>query len=473
MDNLSNAQRGAALSRTKRCKGPPGCSVVESLELRRLLSSSTILHTVASFPAGVGPEVATSVGDLAIFADFQQVYPTAHATNEVAIYDARTGRWHQSVLSLARNDISATSVDGLAIFAGGVDSQGNPLGIVDIYNAATNLWSTTTLPQPAWNMSVTTVGNLALFAGGDTTSSLNSPTDLVQIYNAANGQWTTATLSQARAGIAATTVGNLAFFAGGGNGSSSPISTVDIYNNSTGQWSTTQLPAGQSVGTVAVSADGLAIFSQQAGLQTKTIDIFNPNNGQWTTADQGPRTDINYAATQVGDQALVARGFDFSEDPLNDMDFYTQALPANQLALTGTIATPHKGIVRVRLVNGGSDALETPFYVDVYASLGRTFGSSAVLLGSVRMQTLLNTGGSLSFNVPITVQKNLPSGDYHLIATVYSGGEQAQFASTRQTVALVGSTATPALVRPIFSTIASTGLSPMDAWLADTADVLA
>ena len=126
----------------------------------------------------------------------------------------------------------------------------------------------------------------------------------------------------------------------------------------------------------------------------------------------------------------------------------------------------------VELQNAGPDALDTPYYVDVYASPGRPFGSSAVLLGSVRLQTLLNSGGSIGLSVPIKIPSNLAAGSYHLIATVYSVGDQVQFTFTRQTFALANSAATPNIVRTIFSTTDITTASLADAWLADAADVL-
>ncbi len=37
----------------------------------------------------------------------------------VDLYDSRTGRWSTAVFSVARSDLSATSVGTVAIFAGG------------------------------------------------------------------------------------------------------------------------------------------------------------------------------------------------------------------------------------------------------------------------------------------------------------------------------------------------------------------
>ncbi len=45
-------------------------------------------------------------------------------SNVVDLYDNRTGRWSTAQLSQARQDLSATSVGTVAIFAGGVNAGG-------------------------------------------------------------------------------------------------------------------------------------------------------------------------------------------------------------------------------------------------------------------------------------------------------------------------------------------------------------
>src|SRR5690606_7552739 len=86
---------------------------------------------------------------------------------------------------------------------------------------------TVTLSQPREDLVATSVGHLALFAGGFAELSVS---DRVDIYISLTDSWTTATLSQPRWGIAATSVGDLALFAGGGDDTGAILSDrVDIF----------------------------------------------------------------------------------------------------------------------------------------------------------------------------------------------------------------------------------------------------
>jgi hypothetical protein len=60
---------------------------------------------------------ATSNNELAIFAG---------AFNAVDIYNATSNTWATTTLSVARNYLAATSVDGIFLFAGGKNSSGTP-----------------------------------------------------------------------------------------------------------------------------------------------------------------------------------------------------------------------------------------------------------------------------------------------------------------------------------------------------------
>jgi hypothetical protein len=57
------------------------------------------------------------------------------------------------------------SVGNLAIFAGGFGNNGD-LNIMDIYNATSGTWTTSVISVPRTTLAATSVGNLAIFAGG-------------------------------------------------------------------------------------------------------------------------------------------------------------------------------------------------------------------------------------------------------------------------------------------------------------------
>ena len=75
------------------------------------------------------------------------------------------------------------------------------------------------------NLAATTVGNYALFGGGSSGGDYHS---VVDAYDASLTRTTPTELSEARYGLAATTVGNYALFGGGYNGSW--VNTVDAYS---------------------------------------------------------------------------------------------------------------------------------------------------------------------------------------------------------------------------------------------------
>jgi hypothetical protein len=134
--------------------------------------------------------------------------------------------WSTFALSKARYGLTATTVNNIAIFAGGASSvnyriiaidivKGIVNNVVDMYNASSGMWTTATLSQARTRLASTTVGNLAIFGGG---AIYQGYSPVVDIYNATDNTWTNTVLSEGRLDPAATTVRDLAIFAGGFNG---------------------------------------------------------------------------------------------------------------------------------------------------------------------------------------------------------------------------------------------------------------
>ncbi len=233
-----------------------------------------------------------------------------------------------ATLSEARYRLTATTVGGKALFAGGIRSGEDFISnVVDIYDTDTGLWTTSTLSQARYSLDATTVGNKAMFAGG-TIGQLESGefvmTDTVDIYNGRTEQWSTATLSQARTGLAATTVGQKAIFAGGTFGHHEASNVVDIYDVGTGQWSTaTLLQARHSL--VATTVGNKALFAggdAEDGSWSNVVDIYNADTGQWSTATLSEARS-NISATTVGNKAIFAGGYRGGTDYESDVvDIY-------------------------------------------------------------------------------------------------------------------------------------------------------
>ncbi len=74
------------------------------------------------------------------------------------IYNFNT--WSTTDLSQAWNDLLATSVENLVLFAGGTDYFGHPSSVVDNYNFNSNTRSTVGLFLAQAFLAATCVGNL-------------------------------------------------------------------------------------------------------------------------------------------------------------------------------------------------------------------------------------------------------------------------------------------------------------------------
>ncbi|MBW4680588.1 MAG: hypothetical protein KME19_10785 [Microcoleus vaginatus WJT46-NPBG5] len=213
---------------------------------------------------------ATTVGNLVIFAGG---LANEGMSDKLDIFEYKDSSLsvvtHQFTLSQARNNLAATTVGNLVIFAGGLASGGFATGglsnKVDIFECKDGSLSVVThqftLSQARNNLAATTVGNLVIFAGGvgglnaifasgyqqypglyqrvmsgfypEETESMASQgySDKVDIFEYKDGSLSAVphqfTLSQARNTLAVITVGNLVIFAGG-SASKSLFDKVDM-----------------------------------------------------------------------------------------------------------------------------------------------------------------------------------------------------------------------------------------------------
>jgi len=258
---------------------------------------------------------ATSVGDYAIFAGGW--VHSSENSGVVDIFSGSTGQWSTAALSQPRIDIAATSVGGYALFAGGSlgvylpGAQPLPFSTVDLFNAGTGQWSTASLSK-ARTTSVAAVGSYALFGGGYALGI--GSCDTVDVFNAASGQWSTTCLSQARQAVAATSVGNYAVFAGGACNGNIMSDRVDMFNSAAGLWTTACLSqarcgaAATSVGNYAIFAGGAVTSSDLSMITSNVVDIFNAATGLWSTASLSVRRQ-SIGATTLGNYAIFAGGF--------------------------------------------------------------------------------------------------------------------------------------------------------------------
>jgi hypothetical protein len=201
------------------------------------------------------------------------------ASDIVDIYDDSTDQWSSARLSLGRFDPTVAAVGGKVIFAGGYASKGhgNPvaLGTVDMYDAVTGKWSTTTLAQPRAFGGVETVGNVALLYGGEQNLNASTGSSLVDVYDARADRWSTATLSHAARGVVAAPVGGRVFFVGGGLTAVDDAQyNVDVFDSKTGRWS-------RSIS--ALGYDGGGGYGHGTAFVVDDQIIINSPAGNWHT----------------------------------------------------------------------------------------------------------------------------------------------------------------------------------------------
>ena len=230
---------------------------------------------------------------------------------ELAYYGAITG------LSVARNELAATTVGNYALFGGGSDSD-NYSATVDAYNTSLTRSTPTALSVERFQLAATSVGNYALFGGGRVGTTTYSAT--VDAYNTSLTRSTPTALSVNRTMLAATTVGNYALFGGGYNGYSA---TVDAYNTSLTRSTPTALSVGRRELT-ATTVGNYALFGGGYGSSATrfaTVDAYNTSLTRSTPTALSVARE-SFTATTVGNYALFGGGYELT----NVVDAYNTSL---------------------------------------------------------------------------------------------------------------------------------------------------
>eukprot|EP01118_Nematostelium_gracile_P016856 TRINITY_DN7069_c0_g1_i6.p1 TRINITY_DN7069_c0_g1~~TRINITY_DN7069_c0_g1_i6.p1 ORF type:complete len:587 (-),score=63.38 TRINITY_DN7069_c0_g1_i6:675-2435(-) len=163
-------------------------------------------------------------------------------------------------LSNRRTKLAATASGKYAFFAGG-SYQSQSSSTVDVYNRELQSWSTNYLSQGRENLAATAVMDLVLFAGGYSSVSLRE-SDVVDLFNSTARNWYNARLSAPRQYLAGISTSEIALFAGGLGGGFSDV--VDIYNVTSNTWISATLgvgrgmiyPTGVSIGDRIFVGDG-------------------------------------------------------------------------------------------------------------------------------------------------------------------------------------------------------------------------
>lgn len=178
-----------------------------------------------------GNLAATTVGDYALFGGGHSSYAytsgtSGDITNSVTCFDSSlTEVASVSPLSVARQALSAVTVDNYALFAGGYPYSQVYRGeftTVDAYDTSLTRYIATPLTHRAESLAATTLDNgfskYAIFAGGNTYNNTTGGLDsraYVEFYDAALTKTLGDELVNAKGCNVATTVGNYALFSEG------------------------------------------------------------------------------------------------------------------------------------------------------------------------------------------------------------------------------------------------------------------
>ena len=243
---------------------------------------------------------ATTVGNYALFGGGTS--NTWFAT--VDAYNTSLTRTTPTKLSVARNRLAATTVGNYALFGGGTSGSGSAqiiFATVDAYNTSLTRTTPAELSDAKQYLTATTVGNYALFGGGYVSSS--SKSTIVDAYNTSLTKTTPTELSAGRYNLAATTVGNYALF-GGGNGGGN---TVDAYDTSLTRTTPTELSVARNQ-LAATTVGNYALFGGGNGSNTGNIvDAYDTSLTRTTPTELSGKREY-LTATTVGNYALFGGG---------------------------------------------------------------------------------------------------------------------------------------------------------------------
>ena len=169
-----------------------------------------------------------------------------------------------TALSVARSDLSATTVGNYGLFGGGGKSgsgSSSYFNTVDAYNTSLTRNTPNNLYTKRYNMAATTVSNYALFGGGvayNSTIGMGQENNHVDAYDTSLTRSAPTSLSKARYNLSATTVGDYALF-GGGYAANDVLDKVDAYNTSLTQSVATALSQARQY-LLATTVGNYALF---------------------------------------------------------------------------------------------------------------------------------------------------------------------------------------------------------------------
>lgn len=238
------------------------------------ISEPTYYATASPLSVARSNLSASSVGDYVLFSG-------GNNSTELDIVDTYTSSLSKgtaSALSIARTNLVANSISDYALFAGGCSQD--TMDVYDVVNAYNSMLTTSTptaLSQPRFSLSSANVGDYVLFAAGSSravSGGIQSPSSVVDAYNSQLTRTIADSLSQGFYTINASQVGGYAVFGGGVS-----FGTTNIVN-AYSELLIRTIPAKLSVprdGILTSYVNGYALFAGGASYtnEISTVDAYN------------------------------------------------------------------------------------------------------------------------------------------------------------------------------------------------------
>ena len=364
-------------------------------------------------PYGYGNaySAATTLGEYAVFAGGQTSSNTSNTINTVFAIDVNSFLLRLPDMYTPRRFLAAATVKDMsasraaALFAGGVDANGNNLSTIEVYyQDFTHDEGTLTLPNATYALTGVTFGDYALFAGGT-----NDSTRFASAV-AFSADWTRTILSDLDAAgdnIGGACNSNYAIFAGGWN-SSGFVSSATAYDSTLAK--VTPLPPSLSVARNNIAAGTAGDYALFVGGETgsnsatnvveaydKNLNKVSASNYTWTVKKA--------SAASLGSYLLVAGGMG-AKNHYNIARYYDSNLVLHEtgalfhLSINGSAASAGE----YAYFYGGHQGNSYWGEVDVYHLPNKVtvYPGTKYKLGSMQNETTSSTMQTITTDTPIS-----------------------------------------------------------------------
>src|SRR5207302_1930455 len=239
-------------------------------------------------------------------------------------------------LSTARYLHTATLLpNGMALVAGGLDSNFNASASAELYDPASGTWTATgSLNCARTNHTATLMSNGTVrIAGGRSIEALAS----AELYDPATGTWTvTGSVSNGRSADRATLLPDGKVLVAVGDDitcPSPPIASAELYDPESGTWSFTgSLNTARDLHRATSLTNGMVLVAAGAdisGNPTASAELYNPATGSWSvTGSLNAARELHSATLLANGMVLAVGGFDSNFDVSPSAELYNAPAPS-------------------------------------------------------------------------------------------------------------------------------------------------